>query len=193
MNGFEGHPGTAGERKGIGGHASSISPIATNRKTQRNANKSDKTVFMSLKETLRADLTAGMKSRAPEVPTLRMVLAAVMNAEVAGTEAKELSDDEVLTVLRKEAKKRAEAAEAFTTAGRSERADAERAELAVIERYLPAALDDASLQRIVDEEVTATGATSPKDMGVVVKAVRARVEGQADGGRIAAMVKAALS
>ena len=148
---------------------------------------------MSLKETLRADLTAGMKSRAPEVPTLRMVLAAVMNAEVAGTEAKELSDDEVLTVLRKEAKKRAEAAEAFTTAGRSERADAERAELAVIERYLPAALDDASLQRIVAEEVTATGATSPKDMGVVVKAVRARVEGQADGGRIAAMVKAALS
>ena len=148
---------------------------------------------MSLKETLRADLTAGMKSRAPEVPTLRMVLAAVMNAEVAGAEAKELSDDEVLTVLRKEAKKRAEAAEAFTTAGRSERADAERAELGVIERYLPAALDDASLQRIVAEEVTATGATSPKDMGVVVKAVRARVEGQADGGRIAAMVKAALS
>lgn len=150
-------------------------------------------VGMSLKETLRADLTAGMKSRSPDVATLRMVMAAIMNAEVAGTEAKELTDDEVLNVLRKEAKKRAEAAEAFATAGRSDRADAERSELAVIERYLPAALDDESLQTIVREEIAKAGATSAKDMGTVVKAVRTRVDGQADGGRIAAMVKEALS
>ncbi len=149
---------------------------------------------MSLKETLRADLTAAMKAReAADVATLRMVMAAVMNAEVAGTEAATLTDDEVMTVLRKEAKKRAEAAEAFATAGRSERAEAERSELAIIERYLPAALDDSALEAIVAEEVTNTGATSAKDMGNVVKAVRARVGAQADGSRIAALVKAALS
>ncbi len=149
---------------------------------------------MSLKETLRADMTAAMKSRAAdEVATLRMVMAAVMNAEVAGTEATTLTDDQVITVLRKEAKKRAEAAEAFATAGRSDRADAERAEQAIIERYLPAALDDAALQVIVTEEVAKLGATSAKEMGAVVKAVRDRVEGQAEGGRIAAMVKAALA
>ena len=157
------------------------------------ASRADQTGGMSLKETLRADLTAGMKARSPDVATLRMVMAAVMNAEVAGVEAKELSDDEVLAVLRKEAKKRAEAAEAFSCAGRTDRADAERGELAVIERYLPAALDDASLQAIVSDEIVKLGATSARDMGVVVKAVRARVEGQADGGRIASMVKAALA
>jgi uncharacterized protein len=149
---------------------------------------------MSLKETLRADMTAAMKARAAnDVATLRMVMAAVMNAEVAGTEATTLTDDQVISVLRKEAKKRAEAAEAFATAGRTDRAEAERSEQAIIERYLPAALDDAALQAIVTDEVAKSGATSAKDMGAVVKAVRDRVEGQAEGGRIAAMVKAALA
>jgi uncharacterized protein len=148
---------------------------------------------MSLKETLRTDLTLAMKAKATtEVATLRMVMAAVMNAEVSGKEAVVLTDDEVMSVLRKEAKKRVEAAEAFAAAGRSESAATERAELAIIEHYLPAALDDAALQNIVAEEIVNTGATSAKDMGLVVKAVRARAGAQADGGRIAALVKAAL-
>jgi uncharacterized protein len=149
---------------------------------------------MSLKEQLRADLTASMKDRrAVETATLRMVLAAVQNAEVAGDAAAVLTDDAVLGVLRKEAKKRTEAAEAFDRAGRVDRAEGERAELAVIEGYLPAALDDAQLRAMVSEEVTALGATSAKDMGAVVKAVRARAGAQADGARIAALVKAALT
>jgi uncharacterized protein len=152
------------------------------------------TVEMSMKEQLRTDLTAAMKARsATEVSTLRMVLAAVMNAEVAGTEAATLSDEAVMTVLRKEGKRRVEAAEAFAAAGRVESAATERAELAIIEKYLPAAMDEAALQAIVTEEVAASGATSAKDMGAVVKLVRARVGGQADGGTIAALVKAALS
>jgi uncharacterized protein len=149
---------------------------------------------MSLKETLRTDLTTAMKAKAAmDVATLRMVMAAVMNGEVAGTESKVLTDDEVMTILRKEAKKRVEAAEAFATAGRVEQAQKERDELVIIERYLPAALDDSALEAIVAEEIINTGATSAKDMGNVVKAVRTRAGAQADGGRIAALVKAALS
>ena len=149
---------------------------------------------MSLKEQLRADLTIAMKAReAMEVATLRMVLAAVMNAEVAGDEATTLSDEQVLVVLRKESKKRVEAAEAFSTAGRAESAAKELAEQAVIEKYLPVALDDETLHAVVAEEVVNTGATSAKDMGAVVKAVKARVGGQAEGDKIAAMVKAALA
>jgi uncharacterized protein len=149
---------------------------------------------MSLKEQLRTDLTAAMKAReATEVSTLRMVMAAVMNAEVAGDEATTLTDDQVLAVLQKESKKRTEAAEAFTAGGRAESAAKELAEKAVIDRYLPAALSEDELAAVVAEEVAATGAASAKDMGTVVKAVRARVGGQADGARIAALVKAALS
>jgi uncharacterized protein len=149
---------------------------------------------MSLKETLRTDLTTAMKAKAAmDVATLRMVMAAVMNGEVAGTESKVLTDDEVMTILRKEAKKRVEAAEAFATAGRVEQAQKERDELVIIERYLPAALDDSALEAIVAEEIINTGATSAKDMGNVVRAVRTRAGAQADGGRIAALVKAALS
>ncbi len=149
---------------------------------------------MSMKEQLRADLTTAMKAReAMEVATLRMVLAAVMNAEVAGDEATTLTDEQVLVVLRKESKKRVEAAEAFATAGRAESAAKELAEQAVIEKYLPAALDDATLQTIVTEEIANAGATSAKDMGAVVKAVKARVGGQADGAKIATMVKTALA
>jgi uncharacterized protein len=175
----------------------SAKPDASEQTTRKSVNPRadrDQTVPMSMKEQLRTDLTTAMKAReAMEVATLRMVLAAVMNAEVAGDAAVALSDEEVMTVMRKEAKKRVEAAEAFALAGRTESAEKERGELAVIERYLPAAMDDAALQTIVTEEVASSGATSAKDMGNVVKAVRARVGGQADGAKIAAMVKAALS
>ena len=150
----------------------------------------------SLAVRLRADLATAMKARDQvATSTLRMVLAAVQVASVAGSEAVELDDQAIMAVLRSEAKKRAEAADAFDGAGRADRADTERAELAVIERYLPAAMDDAALGAIVAEEVAAAGergAVGGKAMGQVIAAVRARVGDGADGGRIAAAVKAAL-
>lgn len=150
----------------------------------------------SLKETLKADLTTAMKSRAEiEVSTLRMALAAVTTAEVAGDEAVELTDDQVIKVLQAEVKKRSEAAEVYEQAGRTDSAAKERAELAVLEKYLPAAMSDAELSAIVDEEVAkaaVAGQTGGKAMGLVVKAVRERAGSAADGGKIAALVKAAL-
>lgn len=145
---------------------------------------------------LRIDLNAAMKARDQVVvSTLRMVLSAVQVASVAGDEAIELSDDQVVAVLRSEAKRRTEAAELYDGAGRDEQAAAERAEGAVIERYLPAALDDDSLAAIVAAEVAAVAATGlegPRAMGQVIKAVRERAGDGADGGRVAAAVKAAL-
>ncbi len=127
--------------------------------------------------------------------TLRMVLAAVMNVEVAGATAKVLSDDQVMDVLRAELKKRNESAEIYASAGRTEAAEQERAEAAIIEKYLPAAMTDDELGKIVTEEVAnavASGVTGGKAMGAVVKAVRARAGASADGAKIAALVKAAL-
>ncbi|MEO5975411.1 MAG: GatB/YqeY domain-containing protein [Ilumatobacteraceae bacterium] len=151
----------------------------------------------SLKEQLKSDLTVAMKARQEAVTsTLRMVLSAVMNAEVAGDSAKVLSDEQVLEVLRSELKKRLESAEIYEGAGRAEAALSERAEAAIIEVYLPAAMADEELGKIVDEEVAnamSSGATGGKAMGVVVKAVRVRVGALADGAKIAALVKAALS
>ncbi|MEY4161449.1 MAG: hypothetical protein RI939_178 [Actinomycetota bacterium] len=128
--------------------------------------------------------------------TLRMALAAVTNAEVAGDEAVELSDDQVVAVLQAEAKKRSEAAEIYAGAGRTDAAAKERAELAVLERYLPAAMSEAEIAAIVAEEVAAAAAagnSGPKAMGTVVKAVRARVGASADGSVVANLVKAALA
>jgi len=128
--------------------------------------------------------------------TLRMALAAVTNAEVAGDEAVELSDDQVTAVLQAEAKKRSEAAEIYAGAGRTDAAAKERAELAVLERYLPAAMSEAEIAAIVAEEVAAAAAagnSGPKAMGTVVKAVRARVGASADGSVVANLVKAALA
>jgi hypothetical protein len=150
----------------------------------------------SLKEQLKADLTVSMKARQEIVmSTLRMVLAAVMTAEVAGEVAKVLSDDQVLEVLRGEHKKRLESAEIYEGANRTEAALQERAEAAIIEKYLPAAMADDELGKIVAEEVaiaSASGVTGGKAMGAVVKAVRARAGASADGAKVAAMVKAAL-
>lgn len=151
---------------------------------------------MSLKQQLRADLTAAMKHRDhASTSTLRMLLAAVANAEVAGDTAAELSDDQVLAVLRSEANKRAESAEIYAQAGRAESADKERAELAIVERYLPAAMTDDDMQALVDAAVAvaaAEGAAGPKAIGQVIKAVREQAGPTADGAKIAAMVKAAL-
>ena len=151
----------------------------------------------TIKARLQADLTTAMKAR-DEVATstLRMVRAAITTAEVAGDEAVELSDDEAISVLRSEAKKRAESAQVYADAGREDQAAKERAELAIIERYLPAAMGDDELAAIVDEEVgraATAGVEGGKAMGLVIKAVRERAGASADGGRIAAMVKARLA
>ncbi len=151
----------------------------------------------SLAQRLQDDLTAAMRAR-DEVATstLRMALAALKTASVAGEEAVVLSDDQVVAVLRGEAKKRAEAADIYRDAGRADAEASERAELAVLERYLPAALDESALREIVAAEVAAAaaaGTSGPKAMGQVVKAVRVRVGAAADGAVIAALVKAALA
>ncbi|QQS25818.1 MAG: GatB/YqeY domain-containing protein [Actinomycetota bacterium] len=150
----------------------------------------------TLKERLHQDLTSAMKARDElATSTLRMALAAITNAEVAGDEAVELSDEQVVGVLVAEAKKRSEAAEVYESAGRDAQGAKERAELALITTYLPAALGDEELSAIVADEVAraaAQGVTGPKAMGQVVKAVRSRAGAGADGARIAVLVKSAL-
>ncbi|MCP2258027.1 hypothetical protein LX15_001714 [Streptoalloteichus tenebrarius] len=151
-----------------------------------------------LKARLQADLAAAIKERdTTVVDTLRMALAAITTEEVAGSAARELSDDEVLRVLRREAKKRREAAEAFAGAGRDELAAKERAEGEVLARYLPAQLDDATLAELVREAVDEVARLlgerpGPKQMGQVMKAANARVAGRAEGARIAAAVRGHL-
>jgi len=147
----------------------------------------------ALKEQLQADLTTALKSR-DEVTaaTIRMTLAAITNEEVAGKQARELSDDDVLTVLGREAKKRKEAADAYDDAGRAELADRERAELEVLTRYLPEPLSAADVQAIVDAAIAQVDATGPAAMGAVMKIVQPQVKGRADGGQVAALVKQAL-
>ena len=149
---------------------------------------------MSLKDQLHSDLTDAIRSK-DEVPraTLRMVLTAVTNEEVSGKQARELSDDEVLKVLARELKKRKEAATAYSEAGHPDRADAELAEAAVIETYLPAQLGDDELSQVVATAISQGGASGPQAMGQVMKVVQPLVAGRADGGRVAAEVKRQLA
>lgn len=152
-----------------------------------------------LKQRLRADLTAAMKARDELTKsTLRMTLTAIGNAEVAGAEARQLDDDEELKVVAKEAKKRAESAEAFDAAGRAELAAQERAEGEVLARYLPTQLSDAELADVARAAVDAVAAETgtppgPKQMGQVMKRASAEVSGRAEGGRVAAAVRALLA
>ena len=151
--------------------------------------------LMSLKERLRADLTTAMKARDElRASTLRMVLSAVTNAEVAGKSAKVLTDDEVVGVLTTEAKKRREAATAFADGGRAESAEREKAEAAVIADYLPEQLTEAEVAEIVAAAVASTGAAAEgmKAMGKVMGVVQPQVKGRADGGAVAAEVRRQL-
>jgi uncharacterized protein len=146
-----------------------------------------------LKERLRVDLSAAMKARDDvRTRTLRMALTAVTNEEVAGKQARELSDDEVVKVLTREAQKRREAAQAFADAGRAEQAAAERAEGEVISGYLPEQLSDEELSRLVSAAIAETGVAGPKAMGQVMKVIRPKVGDRAEGGRVAAEVKRQL-
>ena len=151
----------------------------------------------TLKDRLTADMRAALKARDElTTSTLRMALAAVGNAEVAGREKRELSDDEVLAVLTKEAKKRREAADAFGQAGRTEQAEREKAEGELLAEYLPKQLSDEELGQIVAqavEEARAAGAEGPRAMGQVMKIVNPKVAGRAEGGRVSALVKQQLA
>ena len=147
----------------------------------------------TLKDRLNEDLHTAMKSRDElTTATLRMTLAAVRNAEVAGSEARALSDDEVLAVLTKEAKKRREAATAFADAGRSEQAAKERSEGEIIDRYLPKQLTDGEITELVAGALTAGGFTGKAQMGPAMKAAQAAIAGRAEGGRVAAEVRRQL-
>jgi uncharacterized protein YqeY len=148
----------------------------------------------ALKDQLQSDLTAAMKAQDELVrATLRMVLTAIGNEEVAGASARELTADEELKVVAREAKKRREAAEAYRSGGADVRAQRELDEEQVITRYLPAQLPDDELEALVAAAIAETGASGPQAMGQVMKAVNPKVAGRAEGGRVAAAVKAALA
>ncbi|MDG4773496.1 GatB/YqeY domain-containing protein [Solwaraspora sp. WMMD792] len=147
----------------------------------------------TVKDRLTADMRAALKARDElTTSTLRMALAAIGNAEVAGKAKRELSDEEALAVLTKEAKKRREAAAAFADAGRVDQAAKERAEGEVLDRYLPRQLDDAALTEIVSRALAEGGFTGKAQMGPAMKAAQAAVAGQAEGGRVAAEVRRQL-
>lgn len=147
-----------------------------------------------LKDRLQADLTESMKARDElRTATLRMVLTAIGTEEVAGKAARVLTGDEELKVLAREAKKRREAAEAFRSGGAEDRAARELAEEEVLSAYLPAQLSDGELAELVAAAVAESGAEGPQAMGAVMKVVNPRVAGRADGGRVAAAVRAALA
>ncbi|MFG2064902.1 GatB/YqeY domain-containing protein [Micromonospora sp. NPDC048871] len=147
----------------------------------------------TLKDRLTTDMRAALKARDElTTSTLRMALAAVGTAEVAGKAKRELSDDEVLAVLTKEAKKRREAATAFAEAGRTEQAAKETAEGEVLERYLPQQLSEAELTDLVAGALAAGGFTGKAQMGPAMKAAQAAVAGRAEGGRVAGEVRRQL-
>ena len=147
-----------------------------------------------MKKRLQNDLNDAIKSRNTVVAeTIRMVLSAITNEEVAGKEKKELSDAEVITVLTREAKKRREAAEAFEQGDRADRAAAERAEGEVIASYLPEQLSEDEIKKLISETIAAVGASGPADMGKVMGALKAKVAGKADGALVSSLVKAALN
>jgi uncharacterized protein YqeY len=147
---------------------------------------------MTLADRLQSDMTTAMRGGdALRRDTLRMVLAAAHNAEVAAR--RPLSDDEVLRVLAREAKTRRESIEAFSQAGRSDLADKERAEAEIISGYLPAALSDDELRAMVADAITATGATSARDLGKVMGRLSPQIRGRADGKQVSGLVAQELA
>ena len=149
---------------------------------------------MGLKERLKSDLTEAIRARDEvRAGTIRMALTSITNEEVAGTEARLLTDAEIITVLSREAKKRREAAEAYDSAGSKERGDRERAEGLVIAEYLPSQLSEGELQEMIKAAIAETGASGPSGMGQVMKVLSPKIAGRADGSKVSAAVKAALS
>jgi uncharacterized protein YqeY len=149
---------------------------------------------MGLKEKLQADLTDAIRSRNEVVSgTVRMLLAAITNEEVAGKAAKVLTDAEIITVLSREAKKRREADEAYTQAKRDDLAGKEKAEAAVIANYLPEQLSEDEIKKLIQAAIAETGAKGPAGMGLVMKVLQPKIAGKADGGVVSGLVKTALA
>ena len=149
---------------------------------------------MGLKEKLQADLTDAIRAR-DEVKsgTVRMLLAAITNEEVAGKAAKVLTDAEIITVLSREAKKRREAVDAYTQAKRDDLANKEKAEGAIIAQYLPEQLSEDEIKKLIQAAITETGASGAAGMGLVMKVLQPKIAGKADGGVVSGLVKAALA
>ena len=148
---------------------------------------------MGLKEKLQSDLTDAIRSRAEvKSGTIRMLLAAITNEEVSGKAARVLKNDEIITVLSREAKKRREAVEAYVAAKRDDLADKERAEGEVIAQYLPAQLSEDEIKKMIADAISETGAAGPAGMGLVMKVLSPKIAGKADGGVVSGLVKAAL-
>ena len=149
---------------------------------------------MGLKEKLQADLTDAIRSRNEVVSgTVRMLLAAITNEEVAGKAAKVLTDAEIITVLSREAKKRREAVEAYTQAKRDDLASKEKAEAEVIANYLPEQLSEDEIKKLIADAIAETDAKGPAGMGLVMKVLQPKIAGKADGGLVSGLVKAALA
>ena len=149
---------------------------------------------MGLKEKLQADLTDAIRSRNEVVSgTVRMLLAAITNEEVAGKAAKVLTDAEIITVLSREAKKRREAVEAYTQAKRDDLAGKEKAEAAVIANYLPEQLSEDEIKKLIQAAIAETDVKGPAGMGLVMKVLQPKIAGKADGGVVSGLVKAALA
>jgi len=149
---------------------------------------------MGLKEKLQSDLTDAIRSKdGVKSGTIRMLLAAITNEEVAGKSAKVLSDAEVITVLSREAKKRREAVGAYTQAKREDLANKEKEEAAVIALYLPEQLSEADIKKLITDAIAETNASGPSGMGLVMKVLQPKIAGKADGGLVSSLVKAALS
>ena len=149
---------------------------------------------MGLKETLKSDLTEAIRSSNKVVSgTIRMVLTAITNEEVSGKEARVLTEDEIITVLSREAKKRREAAEEFAKANRPDKSAEEKAEGEVIARYLPAQLSEDDVKKMIASAIASTGAAGPGDMGKVMGAIKGQIAGKADGSLVSSLVKAALA
>jgi uncharacterized protein YqeY len=148
---------------------------------------------MGLKEKLQSDLTDAIRSRAEvKSGTIRMLLAAITTEEVSGKAARVLKDDEIITVLSREAKKRREAVEAYVAAKRDDLADREREEGEVIAQYLPAQLSEDEIKKMIADAISETGAAGPAGMGLVMKVISPKIAGKADGGVVSGLVKAAL-
>ena len=149
---------------------------------------------MGLKEKLQSDLTDAIRSQdAVKSGTIRMLLAAITNEEVAGKSAKVLSDAEVITVLSREAKKRREAVEAYINAKREDLANKEKEEAAVIALYLPEQLSEADIKKLIADAIVETNAAGPAGMGLVMKVLQPKIAGKADGGLVSAIVKELLN
>ena len=149
---------------------------------------------MGLKETLKSDLTEAIRSSNKVVSgTIRMVLTSITNEEVSGKEARVLTEDEIITVLSREAKKRREAAEEFAKANRPDKSAEEKAEGEVIAKYLPAQLSEDDVKKMIAAAIAATGAAGPADMGKVMGAIKGQIAGRADGSLVSSLVKAALA